>query len=65
MIASRWRQGSLAVRGATLAYLGLLVALPLGVLAFQVARTGPTAFFKTLADPIALQTLPLAENTRN
>ena len=32
MIAPHSRQGSLAVRGATLAYLGMLVALPLGVL---------------------------------
>ena len=59
MIASHSRQGSLAVRGATLAYLGVLVALPLGVLVFQVARSGPAAFLKALADPIALHSLRL------
>ena len=37
----------------------MLVALPLGVLAFQVARTGPAAFLKALADPIALHSLKL------
>ena len=44
---------------ATLAYLGLLVALPLGVIAFQVAQSGPTAFLKALADPIALHSVKL------
>ena len=59
MIAFRRGKGSVAVRGATLAYLGVLVALPLGVLVFQVARSGPAAFLKALADPIALHSLKL------
>jgi sulfate/thiosulfate transport system permease protein len=59
MIASHSRQGSLTVRWAALAYLGVLVALPLGALAFQVARSGLAAFLKALADPIALHSLKL------
>ena len=59
MIPSAAPKGSLAVRGATLAYLSVLVALPLGVLLFQTARSGPAAFTRALADPIALHALGL------
>jgi sulfate/thiosulfate transport system permease protein len=57
MITSAATKSSLAVRGAALAYLGLLVALPLGVLVYQTARSGQTAFFSALVDPIALHAL--------
>jgi sulfate/thiosulfate transport system permease protein len=59
MIATRSRPGSLAVRGATMAYLAVLVALPLAVLAFQVARGGLGAFLKVLSNPIAWHSLEL------
>ena len=51
MICSRSRKGSVAVRGATLAYLGLLVALPVGVLAVQVAQAGPAGVYQGALRP--------------
>jgi sulfate transport system permease protein len=51
---------SLTVRGTTLAYVGVLVALPLLVLALEVARAGLTVFLKALADPIALHALQVS-----
>ena len=60
MIASRARRGSLAVRGATLAYLGVLVALPAGgsgVSGRPVGTGGASS--RQCADPIALHSLKL------
>ncbi len=59
MIASPARESSLAVRWTALAYLGVLVALPLLALVLQVAGSGEAAFLKSLADPIALHALKL------
>ncbi len=47
----------LAIRGATLAYLGLMVALPLAVLAWRSAVPGASAFLKALSSPIAVHAL--------
>ena len=46
-------------RGAALAYLGVLVGLPLAVLTFQVARSGPAALLKAISNPIAWHALEL------
>ncbi|MFI5459700.1 MAG: sulfate ABC transporter permease subunit CysT [Isosphaerales bacterium] len=63
MISAPLRESRLAVRGVTLAYLGVLVALPLGVLVIQVARSGQVAFLRSLADPIAWHALKLTFGT--
>lgn len=59
MIAPGARPGSVGIRGVTLAYLGLLVAVPVAVLVFQVVRAGPAAFFTAVANPIAVHALTL------
>jgi sulfate transport system permease protein len=59
MMPSTALKGTVAVRDAALAYLAVLVALPLGVLVYQTASSGPGAFLRALADPIALHALSL------
>ena len=44
MIAPGARPGSVGIRGVTLAYLGLLVAVPVAVLVFQVVRADRPRF---------------------
>lgn len=57
--AASFDPGRLLLRGATLSYLGLMVALPLVALAVQAARPGAPAFLEALLDPFALHSLKL------
>jgi sulfate transport system permease protein len=50
---------ALLLRGATLSYLGLMVALPMVALAVQAARPGAPAFLEALRDPFAMHALKL------
>ena len=54
---------ALALRGSTLAYLGVMVVLPLAVLAAQSAELGPSAFWKAIFDPFAWHALKLTIST--
>lgn len=49
----------LMLRGFTLAYLGIMVVLPLIGLTYQAALPGPSAFWIALTDPLALHALKL------
>lgn len=49
----------LLVRGATLSYLGVMVVLPLLILAVEAARPGARPFLKALTDPFAWHALKL------
>lgn len=49
----------LALRASTLAYLGIMVVLPLVALAGQVAQAGPAAIVRELANPFAGHALML------
>ena len=51
--------GRFLLRGATLSYLGLMVALPLIALTAQAARPGASEFLAALGDPFALHALKL------
>jgi sulfate transport system permease protein len=57
------RAGGKVLRGATLAYLGLMVALPLVALAAETAAGGSRAFIAALRDPFALHALKLTFTT--
>ncbi len=57
MSRSETTAGGMSVRAATLAYVGVMVVLPLVALAVQAAEPGPSAFRKALADPIAQHAL--------
>jgi sulfate transport system permease protein len=52
-------RAGLMLRGASLAYLGAMVALPLFALALQAVEPGPAAFWKELANPFAWHALKL------
>jgi sulfate transport system permease protein len=47
------------LRASTLAYLGVMVVLPLAALAIQAAGPGPSSFFKAVLDPFAWHALKL------
>ncbi len=47
------------LRGFSLAYLGVMVLLPLVALAYEAAAPGPVAFWEALTDPLALRALKL------
>src|SRR4051794_16397459 len=49
----------LILRSVTLAYLGIMVVLPLVALSYQAAAPGPKAFWEQLTDPFALHALKL------
>jgi sulfate transport system permease protein len=49
----------LLIRGATLSYLGVMVVLPLAVLAWQSASAGPQEFWTRLSNPFAWHALYL------
>ena len=49
----------LLIRGATLSYLGVMVVLPLAVLAWRSASSGPSAFWLRISDPFARHALVL------
>jgi sulfate transport system permease protein len=49
----------LALRGASLFYLWVMVVLPLAVLVFEAARPGAAAFWEALRDPFAWHSLKL------
>lgn len=51
--------GGLPLRFGTLAYLAVMVALPLLVLTYQSLAPGPAAFLKAVSSPIALHALKL------
>ncbi len=53
----------LVLRASTLAYLGVMVVLPLAVLAVQAAGPGPRAFWGAVADPFARHALKLTIST--
>jgi sulfate transport system permease protein len=53
----------LTLRATTLAYLGVMVALPLAALAVQAAGAGPRDFWEALTDPQALHALYLTVTT--
>lgn len=53
----------LTLRGGTLIYLGLMVALPLVALTIQAVRPGSSAFWKALSNPIAWHALKLTYAT--
>ena len=50
---------ALALRASTLAYLGVMVVLPLAALAVQAGQPGPSVFFKAVFDPFAWHALKL------
>jgi sulfate/thiosulfate transport system permease protein len=50
---------ALALRASTLAYLGVMVVLPLVALTIQSAEPGPYAFWKAIVDPFAWPVLKL------
>jgi sulfate transport system permease protein len=50
---------ALILRGSTLAYLGLMVVLPLAALTIQAAEPGPASFWKAIVDPFAWHALKL------
>lgn len=50
---------ALTLRATSLAFLGLMVVLPLGLLTYQAVEPGWAAFAKALSDPIALHALKL------
>ncbi|WP_435021833.1 sulfate ABC transporter permease subunit CysT [Tundrisphaera sp. TA3] len=54
---------ALMLRASTLAYLGVMVALPLATLAYQAAEPGPAAFRKAIFDPFAWHALQLTITT--
>lgn len=54
---------ALALQGAALGYLGLMVALPLLALGFQAAGPGAGAFWAALRDPFAWHALKLTYAT--
>jgi sulfate transport system permease protein len=49
----------LLIRGSTLAYLGIMVVLPLVALSIQAAEPGAVAFWKELTNPFAWHALKL------
>ncbi len=49
----------LALRASTLAYLGVMVVVPLVALAYQAAEPGPRAFWGAVVDPFAWHALRL------
>ncbi len=49
----------LVLRASTLAYLGVMVVLPLAALAYQAAEPGTSAFANAIADPFAWHSLRL------
>src|SRR5580692_7206929 len=49
----------LALRGASLFYLWVMVVLPLAVLVFEAARPGAAAFWEALREPFAWHSLKL------
>jgi len=53
------KPASRLLRGATLSYLGVMVALPLVALVYESAVPGPNAFFEKLTDPFARHALKL------
>lgn len=55
----RTRTGGAWLRGATIAYLAVLVALPLAALAAETAAAGVPAFVRAISDPFALHSLKL------
>ena len=55
--------GGWLLRGASLAYLGVMVVLPLVALAVEAARPGPAAFLDALRDPFARHALILTFQT--
>jgi sulfate transport system permease protein len=58
--AGALRPSSYILRGLTLGYLGLMVALPLLAMSLQAAEPGLDAFVKALTDPFALHALKLS-----
>ncbi len=54
---------ALMLRASTLAYLGVMVALPLATLAYQAGEPGFAAFRKALLDPFAWHALQLTIST--
>ena len=50
---------ALMLRASTLAYLGVMVALPLATLTYQASEPGWAAFHKALVDPFAWHALKL------
>jgi sulfate transport system permease protein len=59
MSTDRSSTPALILRGSTLAYLGVMVVLPLATLAVQAATPGPSAFWKAIADPFAWHAIKL------
>jgi sulfate transport system permease protein len=53
----------LALRGLTLSYLGVMVALPLAALVYQSIATGPWEFWQAVSDPHARHALWLTLST--
>ena len=51
--------GGVLLRATSLLYLGLMVLLPLAVLAFEAARPGAGAFWKALTNPFAWHALKI------
>jgi sulfate/thiosulfate transport system permease protein len=59
MPASAAKSSGLVLRGVTLAYLGVMVVLPLVALAYQALEPGASAFREALFDPFAWHALKL------
>ncbi len=57
------RAPALALRASTLAYLGVMVVLPLAALTFQASAPGPSAFWKAISDPFARHAIRLTFST--
>jgi sulfate transport system permease protein len=57
--ARRRARPELALRGAGLTYLGVMVVLPILAMAWQAARPGPAAFWAAVTEPYAWHALKL------
>jgi sulfate transport system permease protein len=59
MATSTTSNPALILRASTLAYLGIMVVLPLAALTIQAFELGPSAFWKAVTDPFAWHALKL------
>ena len=58
-VARRKEHRGLALRGASLTYLGVMVVLPMLAMTWQAFRPGPRAFWAAVTDPYAWHALQL------
>jgi sulfate/thiosulfate transport system permease protein len=59
MATSKSSTHALVLRSSTLAYLGVMVVLPLAALTVQAVQPGPSSFWRAMVDPFAWHALKL------